>query len=142
MRMAAYHTSKPQRWKTTHYFLPASMDKTALAQAVGEDDLDRADQPSCAVGDHQQRRPEPAVHQLAQEPGPGIMALAGAWRQADQHRRALGGDPPGGKHRLGWWAGVHAKVGAVQEQVLKLHARQVTQLPGVELVLDLLADTA
>jgi hypothetical protein len=118
------------------------MHQTPLPQAIGEDHLDRADQPWRAVGDHQQRRPEPAVHQLAQEPGPGVMAFAGAGGQADQHRAALGGDAPGGKHRLGRRAGVHAKVGAVQEQVLQLDPRQVAGLPGVELVLDRLADAA
>jgi hypothetical protein len=69
------------------------MHKTALAQAVGEDDLDRADQPCRAVGDHQQRRAQAPVHQLAQEACPGVMALAGARRQPDQHRAALAGDP-------------------------------------------------
>jgi hypothetical protein len=41
--------------KTTHYFFTASVDQAALAQAVGEGDLDGADQPGRAVGDHQQR---------------------------------------------------------------------------------------
>jgi hypothetical protein len=125
-----------------HYFHTSPVDETALPQAVGEDDLDRADQPRRAVGDHQQRRAQAALDQLAQEAGPGIVALAGAGRQADQHRGALAGDAPGGKHRLGARARVHAEVGAVQEQVLQLDPGQVAGLPGVELVLDLLADAA
>jgi hypothetical protein len=35
--------------------IPTAMDHPALAQAVGEGDLDGADQPGRAVGEHQQR---------------------------------------------------------------------------------------
>jgi hypothetical protein len=98
-----------------------------------------SDQPWCAVGDHQQRRAQAPLDQLTEEAGPGVVALVCAWRQADQHRDALAGDPPAGKHRLGRRARVHPRVGAIQEQVLKPHVVEVTMGPGVELVLDRLA---
>jgi hypothetical protein len=83
-----------------------------------------------------------AGDQLAEEPCPGVVAFVAAGRQADQHRGALAGDAPGAKHRLGARARVHPEMAAVQEQVLQLDPLKVTGLPGVELVLDGLADAA
>jgi hypothetical protein len=122
--------------------VPGAVDQTPLPQGLWEHQLDRADQPRCAVGDHQQRRPQAPLDQLAQEAGPGVVALVAARCQPDQHRGALAGDAPGGKHRLGPSARVHPKVRAVQEQVLQLDPAELTQLPGVELGLDRLADAA
>jgi hypothetical protein len=45
--------------------------QAALPQRLREHHLDRADEPGCAVGDHQQRRPQAAGDQLAEEAGPG-----------------------------------------------------------------------
>ena len=118
------------------------MDQTPLPQAVGEADLDRADQPWCPVGDHQQRRPQPASDQLTKEPSPGVVALVAGRCQPDQQRRALGGDPPGAQDRLGPCLGVHPEVAAVQVQVLQLDPGEIPVLPGVELGLDHLADPA
>src|SRR5215218_2748743 len=111
MRMRRIPHQQAQRPKATHYFVPASVDQAALPQAVGEAHLDRADQPRRPVGDHQQRRSQPAVHQLTQEAGPGVVALAGPRGQPDQHRTALGGQAPGAQHRLGPSAGMHPEMG-------------------------------
>jgi hypothetical protein len=119
-----------------------SVHQTPLPQAVGQHQRNRADQPWRPVGDHQQRRPQAAAHQLTQEPSPGVVALVAARCQPDQHRGALGGDPPGAQHRLGPSARVHPEVAAVQEQVLQLDPAQLAGLPGVELGLDRLADAA
>ena len=119
-----------------------AVHQAALPQRLGEHHLDRADQPGGAVGDHQQRRPQAAGDQLAEEAGPRVVALVGAGCQPQQHRAALSGDAPGGKHRLGRRPWMHPKMRAVQEQVLQLDPAKVAGRPGVELVLCRLADAA
>ena len=118
------------------------MHQAALPQRLREHHLDRADEPGCAVGDHQQRRPQAAGDQLAEEAGPGSWPSWGAGCQPQQHRAALSGDAPGGKHRLGRRPWMHPKMRAVQEQVLQLDPAKIAGLPGVELVGDRLADAA
>ena len=140
--MRAYHTSKPQRRKTTHYSLPASVDQAALPQRARERQLDRTDQPGRAIGDHQQRRTQPAGDQVLQEPGPWIGALVAARSKPKQHRAAGGRHAPRDQDRLGGCPRVVAEVGAVQEQVVHLHATKVAGGEGVELFLDDLADPA
>jgi hypothetical protein len=118
------------------------MDEAALAQAAVKDPLGRADEPLGAVGDDQQRRPQPAGDQPGQEVRPGIVALGAAWSQPDQHRLAIGADAPGDQHRLGAGARVHLEVRAVQEPVLQGDVGQAARGPCLELVFDLLADAA
>jgi hypothetical protein len=55
MRMRAYHTSKPQRPKTAHYFLPASVLLAAGDDRVVEHVQERAAQRLGAVDDAQDR---------------------------------------------------------------------------------------
>jgi hypothetical protein len=43
----------------------------SAAAATASTPLDRADEPGCAVADHQQRRPQAAGDQFAEEAGPG-----------------------------------------------------------------------
>jgi methionyl aminopeptidase len=119
-----------------------SVDGATLAQAGREDQLDRGDQAGGTVGDDQKRWAQPAGHHAVQEGFPGVGGLAGAGLEADQHRPALAGDPPGGQHRLGPRSFVHTEVRAVQEQVLEGDLRQVSDTPGVDLDLDRLADPA
>jgi hypothetical protein len=138
--MRAYHTSKPQRPKTAHYFLPASVDQAALPQRPWERQLHGADQPGRAVGDDQQRHVQPARFEVVEEARPRVGALIAARRQAEQDWAALGGHAPRGEHRLGGCARMHPKVRTVQEQVIQLDVAKVAPLPGVELVLDDLAD--
>ena len=108
--------------------------------AWGVDLLDRADQARGAVADDQQRAGQAAVAQVSQEVPPRVEGLAGARGQADEGGLAAGGDTPGGQHRLGRGAGVHAEEAGVQEQVIQLHLVQAPRRPHLVLVLDLLAD--
>ena len=77
------------------------VDQASLAQGLGVRLLDRGDQPGRAVGYDQQRGGQAAVFQIGQEGVPGVGGLAGARRQADERGLAIGGDAPGGEHRLG-----------------------------------------
>jgi len=128
--------------KAAHYFHTGPMDEAALPQAMVKDPLGRPDESLGAVGDDQQRCPQPTGDQPGQEVRPGIMALGTAGGQPDQHRLAVGGDGPGDQDRFGAGAVVHLEVRAVQEQVLQLDVGQATMGPCLELVLDLLADAA
>jgi len=94
-------------------------DGASLTQAVGEHELDGADQAGSAVGDHQQRRPQPSGDQAVQKALPGIGGLTRARVEADQHWAPVGGDAPCGEHRLGSGVVVHTEVRPVQEQVLE-----------------------
>jgi hypothetical protein len=119
-----------------------AMHQAALSQTVGEDLLDRADQPCGAVGDDQQRWAEAAGDQVAQEPQAGVGGFRIGAVQGKQDRPAVGGNAPGAQHRLGPGARVHLEVAGVQVQVLQLDLGQAAGPPGVELVLDGLADAA
>ena len=55
-----------------------AVHQAALPQRLREHHLDRADEAGCAVGDHQQRRPQATGDQFAEEAGPGVVALVGA----------------------------------------------------------------
>ena len=116
------------------------MDKAPLAQRPGVGLLDRGDQPGRAVGDDQQRAGQAAVLEILQEVVPGVGGFPGPGRQADECGLAAGGDAPGGQHRLGRGAGVHAEEAGIQEQVVEHHFVQAAAGPGLVLVLDLLAD--
>jgi hypothetical protein len=94
--------------------LRARVDQTALAYSGREGVLDRADQPRCAVGDDQHRRPQPSAGQVGEEIEPGVVAFAGRWGQTEEHRAAGGCDPVGDQDRLGPGAGVVAKAGPIQ----------------------------
>jgi hypothetical protein len=111
-----------------------------LAQCLGVGLLDRSDQARCPVGDDQQRAGQAPVLQIGQEPPPGVGGLTGARRQADERGLAIGGDAPGGQHRLGRGAGVHAEEAGVQEQVIQRDLIQAPPGPGLVVVLDLAAD--
>jgi hypothetical protein len=106
-----------------------TMDEAALPQAMVKDPLGRPDEPLGAVGDDQQRCPQPTGDQPGQEVRPGIMALGTAGGQPDQHRLAVGGDAPGDQDRFGVGAVVHLEVRAVQEQVLQLDVGQAAMGP-------------
>ena len=114
--------------------------KTALAQRLGVGLLDRGDQPGRAVADDQQRAGQAPVLQIGEEVVPGVGGLAGARRQADERGLAVGGDAPGGQHRLGRGAGVHPEEAGVQEQVIQRDLIQAAPRPRLVLVLDLPAD--
>src|SRR5262245_44440634 len=120
--------------------VPASMDQTALTQRRGVNLLDRADQAGGAVADDQQRAGQAAVAQVGEEVLPGVERVAGSRRQADEGGLAVGGDAPGGQHRLGRGAGVHPEEAGVQEQVVHHDAVQAPPCPRLVLVLDLAAD--
>jgi hypothetical protein len=51
--------------------IAGAVHQAALPQRLPEHHLDRADEPGCAVGAHQQRRPQAAGDQFAEEAGPG-----------------------------------------------------------------------
>jgi hypothetical protein len=119
-----------------------TVHQAALPQAGRERPVERTRQPGRAVADPQQRRAQAAGDQFAEEAGPGVVALVGAGCQRQQHRAALSGDAPGGKHRLGRRPWMHPKMRAVQEQVLQLDPAKIAGLPGVEVVLDRLAGAA
>src|SRR6266545_3422120 len=119
-----------------------AMHQAALAEAVGEDQLDRADEPGAAVGDHQQRVAQTPGLQAAEEAGPGVGRLGVAGLKAQQHRLAGRGDAPGDQHRLRRRAGVHPKEAPVGKQIVQLNLGEAAGLPGVELVLDRLTDPA
>lgn len=116
------------------------MDDAALAQGPGKHLLDGGDQARCAVGDDEERVAETSVHQVLQEPPPGLGRLRGCGHQPHEVAFPVGVDPPGAQDRLGRGVLVELEVGAVQEQVIETVARQVTPSEGVELVFDLLAD--
>jgi hypothetical protein len=118
------------------------VDQTPLPQRAWERQLDGATQPGRAIGDDQQRRTQPAGDQVLEEPGPWIGALVAAWCQPKQHRATSRRHAPCDQDRLGGRPRVVAEVGAVQEQVVQLHAAEVTGGEGVELLLDRLADPA
>jgi hypothetical protein len=107
------------------------MLQAALPQAGGKQTLDPDDQPRYPVGDHRQRRSQPAVHQLADEPSPGVVAVVAARRQSDQYRAALGGDPPGAQHRLGPSAGVHTQMATAQHRDSSSIALKERFLPSI-----------
>ncbi len=71
---------------------------------------------------------------------PGVGGLAGARCQADEGGLAIGGDAPGGQHRLGRGAGMHAEEAGIQEQVIHGDPVEAAPGPGVVLAGDLLAD--
>jgi len=77
------------------------VDDTALTQALPEVQLDGGEQPGGAVADHQQRRGESPVLQIAEDAIPGVGGLGGRRRQADEDRLAFGVDARGGQHGLG-----------------------------------------
>jgi hypothetical protein len=116
------------------------VDDAPLAQRLREHLLDRGDQAGRTVGDDQQRAGQAAVFQVGEEVVPGVGRLPGARCQADERGLALGGDAPGGEHRLGRGAGVHAEEAGVQEQVIQRHLIQAAQRPRLVLILDGLAD--
>jgi hypothetical protein len=68
--------------------------------------------------------------QLAQEPGPRVVALVTARGQPEQHRAAAGGDAPGAQDRLGWRARVQLELRGVQEQAVQLDPGKVPRLEG------------
>ena len=113
------------------------MDQAALAQRLGVGLLDRGDQPRRPVADHQQRAGQAPLLQVGKEVVPGVGGLPGAGRQADERGLALGGDAPGGQHRLGRGAGVHPEEGGVQEQVIQRHLIEAAGRPRLVLLLDL-----
>ena len=61
------------------------------------------------------------------------MAFAGRWGQTEEHRAAGGRDPVGDQDRLGPGAGVVAKAGPVQVQVVQVDLGQAPGRPGGEL---------
>jgi hypothetical protein len=71
---------------------------------------------------------------------PGVGGLPGPGRQADERGLAVGGDTPGGQHRLGRGTGVHPEEGGVQEQVVQCHRIEAAGRPRLVLLSDLLAD--
>ena len=62
--------------------------------------LERGDQPGRAVGDTQQRRPQPRSFRSSRKPA---QASVDSERrgETDEHRLAVSVDAPGGQHRLG-----------------------------------------
>jgi hypothetical protein len=116
------------------------MDQAALAQRLRVGLLDRADQPGRPVADHEQRAGQAPLLQVGEEVVPGVGGLASAGRQADEGGLALGGDAPGGQHRLSRGARVHAEEGGVQEQVVQPHLVEAAGCPRLVFALDLLAD--
>jgi hypothetical protein len=87
-----------------------------------------------------QRAGQAAVFEVGQEAVPGAGGLPGPGRQADERGLALGGDAPGGQHRLGRGAGVRPEEGGVQERVIQHHRIQAAGRPCLILLGDLLAD--
>ena len=102
--------------------------------------VDGADQPGGAVGDDQQRRPQPPAGQLIQEVTPGVGRFGSAGGQGYEYGLAFGVDAPCGQDGLGAGAGVHLEHGGVQEQVVQHHAVQRPGPPRLELPADRLAD--
>jgi hypothetical protein len=117
-----------------------SVDQTALTQAAGHFAFHRPDQSVPAICDGQQRWAQSAFAELVEEIGPGVDRFRAARGQPDQDRGAGGGDAPGGQHRLGAGAGMHAEIRAVQEQVIQLEVLQTPGGPRGELVFDRLTD--
>jgi len=111
-----------------------------LAQGLGVGLLDRGDQPGRAVGDDQQRGGQAPVFQVGQEGVPGVGGLAGARGQADEGGLAIGGDAPGGEHRLGRGARVHPEEAGIQEEIVQRDGVEAPLCPGLVFLLDLLAD--
>lgn len=74
--------------------VPGAVDEAALPQALRQDGYHRADQPGAAVGDDEQRWPQPTLEHPAQEGGPGGGRLAGARLQAEQVGLAGRGETP------------------------------------------------
>jgi hypothetical protein len=70
------------------------------------------------------------------------MAFAAGRGQAEEDRRAGGGDAIGDQDRLGPCARVVAEAGGVQVQVVQLDLVQATRGPGGELLSELGADPA
>jgi hypothetical protein len=116
------------------------MNQASLTQRLGVDLLDRTDQARRAVTDDQQRAGQAATAQAREEVLPGVEGLTGARAQADEGGLAIGGDTPGGQHRLGRRAGVHAEERRVQEQVAEGDVVKAAPRPGLVLILDGLAD--
>jgi hypothetical protein len=116
------------------------VNQAPLTQRLGVGLLDRGDQPGCPVGDDQQWGSQAAIGQVGEEAMPGVGGLAGAGRQADERGLAIGGDAPGGQHRLGRGAGVHPEEARVQEQVIEGDLIEPAPCPRLVLLLDLLAD--
>ena len=58
----------------------------------------------------------PRVTILPNEPHPDVGGLVGSGVETDQHRAALGADPPRSQDRLGPGVFVHAEVAAVQNR--------------------------
>jgi len=119
--------------------VPAPVDQASLAQRPGEGLLDRGDQARRPVADDQQRGGQAAVLEILQEVVPCVGGLAAARGQADEGGLAVGGDAPGGQHRLGRGAGVHPEERGVQIQVVQRDLIEAAPGPGLVLVLDLLA---
>ncbi len=120
--------------------VPRPVNDTSLAQGLGVGLLDRADQTRCSVADDEQWAGQAAVFEVGEEPAPGVSGLAGAGCQADERGLAVGGDAPGGQHRLGWGARVHPEEAGIQKQVIQRDTVQAALRPRLVLALDGLAD--
>jgi hypothetical protein len=121
MRMRAYHTSKPQRPKTAHYFLPASVELAALDDRVVEHLGDGAAQRLGAV-DHHQHRPDdiqPTVAQGRQEVPHHRGVLGRALGQGERNLRPIDRDAKRDH------AGVLGHPDAVDQQRHQVQAGQV-----------------
>ena len=126
MRMRAYHTSKPQRPKTAHYFLPASVDPAALDGRAGHDRLDGLAQAQVSVGDDELHPGQSTGFQRAQERGPEGAVLAVADGEAEDLAAAIPAHPGGHHDRLGDDSAVDPglAVGSVHEHIRELLAGQ------------------
>ena len=118
------------------------MDQAPLAQAGRERPVEGADEPGGAVAYPQQRRTQATLLEVGEEVVPGVGGLRRRWRQAHEHRLAVGVDAPGGQDRLGRCAGVHLEVAGVQEQIIQPHPGQIPGPPDGELLTDRRADPA
>jgi hypothetical protein len=82
-----------QRRKTTHYFVPASVDPAALLAGGGEHLPKRPPQPQRSVADHHHRRAHSPPAQVAQQFRPRIGRLGLAVGDGDQLLAAIGAHP-------------------------------------------------
>jgi hypothetical protein len=111
-----------------------------LAVRGGPALLDRLDQSRRAVGDHQQRRAEPAGDQIAAERKPVLVRLAHPEHHRQQHPLALFGEAPGDQHALLGPVGPDRQEDRVQEQRCQLDLVEVAALERLKALAQLLAN--
>jgi hypothetical protein len=144
MRMRRIPHQQAQRRKTTHYFLPASVDPAALDGRSGHGGLDGLAQAQVGVGDDQLHPGQPTGLERPQERGPERAVLAVAHPKAEDFAAAITTHPGGHHYGLGDDPAVDPglAVGGIQEHIREGLAGQGAVPEGADFGVQVGADAA